>query len=174
MPAIKTLNWNSTGWTARKYIFSIGQEICGQLTIKPTWNFEAIYTDKETSFQFAQKHFWNRDIVITKNKQSIGIISSGFFGGQTLTLTTGEKFFISTSLWEQAVYWKSGKGEIVAYYKQAVMSSMKKGVFTLTDSQPLETEKLLFSSGLFIRQMAHKRKTLMTAILIPIFVAANS
>jgi len=50
---------------------------------------------------------------------------------------------------------------------------MGKGVIKLKDSLTLETERLLISSGLFIRQYIHKRAAVIVAIAIPIIAASN-
>ena len=170
---MKTLNWKRTDWTARNFIFSMGQEIIGQLTFNSLWNFNAVYTDKETKLTFAQKNFFDRDVIITKDSKTIGEIQSGLFGKQTLKLVTGERYFISTSFWEQEVYWKTRKGETIIKYQQATMSSMEKGLISLDDSLAIETEKLLISSGLFARQMTRKRIVRAVVIMIPIIVAAS-
>ena len=58
-------------------------------------------------------------------------------------------------------------------YEQATMSSMGKGVIRLKDSLTLDTEKLLMSSGLFMRQLMHKRGALAIAVMIPVMAASN-
>jgi len=86
---MRTLNWKHTDWNARNFIFSVGKEIIGQLTFYSSWNFNAVYTDKETKLRFAQNGFWDRNVLITKDGQKIGEIKSGFFIHPTLILTTG-------------------------------------------------------------------------------------
>lgn len=170
---MKTLNWKRTDWNGRSFIVSIGQEVIGQLTFNNTWNFNATYTDKHTQLKFAQKSFWDRDVSITEDGKMIGEIHSGLLGEKTLQLVTGEKFVISTSFWEQEVYWKTEKGETIVKYQQATMSSMGKGLISLNDSLTIETEKLLISSGLFIRQSTRKRVARTMAIMIPIIAASS-
>jgi hypothetical protein len=170
---MKTLNWRHTDWNARNFIFTIGQEIIGQLTFSSYLNFNAVYTDKETNLKFAQKSFWDRDAIITKDGETVGEINFGLFATQTLKLVTGERFSLSTSFWEQEVYWKNEKGETIVKYQQATMSSMGKGLISLKDSLTIEVEKLLISSGLFARQVRHKRLILVAAIMIPIFAASR-
>jgi len=170
---MKTLNWRHTGWNARNFIFSIGQEIIGQLTFNSYWNFNAVYTDKDMNLKFNQKSFWDRDAVITKDGVAIGEINFGLFATQTLKLVTGERFTLSTSFWEQEVFWKNEKGETIVKYQQATMSSMGKGLISLKDSLTIETEKLLISSGLFARQIRHKRAALIVVIMIPILAASR-
>ena len=169
---MKTLNWRRTDWTARNFIFSIGQEIIGQLTFDSTWNFNAMYTDKEMKLKFAQKNFLDRNVLITKDGKTIGEIHSRLFGEQTLKLATGERFTISTSFLEQEAYWKTEKGETIIKYQQATMSSMEKGLISLKDSLTIETERLLISSGLFVRQLTRKLIT-RTAVVIIIIAAAS-
>lgn len=171
---MKTLNWKHTGWFAKNFIFTIGQQIIGQLTFDSSWNLKALYTDKETELKFAQKSFWDRDVLITKGEEKIGQIHSGLFGEHTIKLVTGEKFILSTSFWEQEVYWKTEKGETIVKYKQAAWSSMGKGLISLKDSLTVETEKVLISSGFFVRQLARKRRAITVAILIPIIAAGSS
>ena len=170
---MKTLNWKRTDWTARNFIFSIGQEVIGQLTFNSTWNFKAVYVDKETKLKFTQKNFWDRDIIITQGGKTLGVIHSGLFGEQTLKLLTGERFFISTSMWEQEAYLKSEKGETIVSYKQATFSSLEKGLIGLKDSLTTETEKLLIISGLFARQIARKRIARAVLVIIPIIAASS-
>ena len=170
---MKTLNWRHTDWFGKNFIFSIGQEIIGQLTFCSSWNFNAVYTDKETNLKFAQKSFWDRDVLITKDGNVVGEIDFGLFGTQTLKLATGERFALSTSFWEQEVYWKNEQGEIIIKYQQATMSSMGKGLISLNDSMTIETEKLLIGSGIFARQLRRKRATLIVVIMIPILAASR-
>jgi hypothetical protein len=89
-------------------------------------------------------------------------------GEQILKLVTGERFIISTCFWEQEVYWKTEKGETIIKYQQAKMSSMEKGLISLKGSLTTETERLLISSGLLVRQSAHKRIAVKMAIIIPL------
>ncbi|HZF65625.1 MAG TPA: hypothetical protein VEZ55_14120 [Chitinophagaceae bacterium] len=170
---MKTLNWKRTDWKARNFIFSVGEELIGQLTFNSTWNFKAVYTDEQTQLKFVQNSFWNRDVLITKDGKAIAKIHSGIFGEQTLKLVTGVKYFISTSLWEQEVYWKTEKGETIIKYQQATMSSMENGLISLEESMTSEMEKLLISSGLFVRQMRRKRITRTLVIMLPILAAAS-
>lgn len=170
---MKTLNWRHTDWSAKNFIFSIGQEIIGQLTFNSSWNFNAVYTDKETRVKFAQKSFWDRDVLITRDGKTIGEIHIGLFGEQALKLVTGERFTLSTSFWEKEAYWKNEKGETIVRYQQATMSSMGKGLISLKDSLTIEIEKLLISSGVFVRQLTHKRRAIAVAIVIPIIAAAS-
>ncbi len=170
---MKTLNWRHTDWNARNFIFSIGQEILGQLTFNSYWNFNAVYTDKQTNLEFTQKSFWDRDTIITKDGETVGEINFGLFATQTLKLVTGEKFTLSTSFWEQEAYWKTEKEDTIIKYQQATMSSMGKGLISLQDSMTFETEKLLISSGLYARQARHKRTILLIAIMIPLLAASR-
>ncbi len=170
---MKTINWRHTDWVGRNFIFSIGQEIIGQLTFNSVWNFNAVYTDKETNLKFTRKNFWGKDVQITKDGIPIGEISFGLFAVQTLKLLTGEKFTLSTSFWEQEVYWKNEKGDTIIKYQQATMSSMGKGLISLSDSLSVEMQRLLISSGLFTRHLRHKRIVLMIIVLLPIMSAAR-
>jgi hypothetical protein len=170
---MKTLNWRHTDWNARNFIFSIGHEIIGQLTFHSSWSFNAVYTDKESKLKFSQKSFWDRNVLITKDEKIIGEIDSGLFGSQTLKLMTGERFILSSNFWGRDVNWKTEKGETIIKYQQATMSSMGKGLISLTDSLTIETEKLLISSGLFVRQLIIKRVSLTVAIVIPLLVATR-
>jgi len=171
---MKTLNWRHTDWSARHFIFSVGEEIIGQLTFYSSWNFNAEYTDKETKLRFSQKGVWNSNVLITREEERIGEIESGFFKHPTLRLTTGEKFILSANVWGRDVSWKSEKGETIINYEQATWSSMGKGRINLTDSLSPETEKLLISSGLYIRKFIHKRAAVVVAMAIPILAASNS
>lgn len=170
---MKTLNWRHTDWNGRNFIFSIGQEIIGQLTFNNFWNFNAVYTDKETKLKFSQKNFWDRGVIITKDGNTVGELDFGLFGVQTLKLVTGEKFTLSTSFWEQEVYWKTENGDTIIKYQQATMSSMGKGLVSLNDSLTIEAEKLLISCGLFARQARHKRTILFITIIVPILAASR-
>jgi hypothetical protein len=170
---MKTLNWRHTDWNARNFIFSIGQEIIGQLTFNSYWNFNAVYTDKDTNLKFSQKNFLDRDATISKDGETIGEINFGLFATQTLKLVTGERFTLSTSFWEQEAYWKTENGETIIKYQQATMSSMGKGLISLNDSLTIDKEKLLISGGLFARQVRHKRIVLFIAIMIPILAASR-
>jgi hypothetical protein len=170
---MRTLNWRHTDWSARHFIFSIGQEIIGQLSFNSFWNFNAAYTDRETKLHFSQKSFWDHDVLITKDGVEVGEIIFGFFGNQTLKLVTGEKFSLSTSLWEQEAYWKTEKGDTVIKYQQATMSSMGKGLISLSDTLTIDKEKLLIASGLFARQLRHKRSAVIIAIMLPILTTTR-
>ena len=170
---MKTLNWRHTDWFAKNFIFTMERQIIGQLTFNSSWNFNALYTDKEIKLKFVQKSFWDRNVLITKDGKTIGEIHLGLFGEQTLKLVTGERFILSTSFWEQEVYWKTEKGETIIKYQQATMSSMGKGLISSEDSLTIETEKLLISSGVFVRQLTRKRRAMTVAILIPIIAAAS-
>jgi len=170
---MKTLNWRHTDWNARNFIFSIGQEIIGQLTFNSYWNSNAVYTDKEANLKFTQKSFWDRDVKITKDGKTIGEIDFGLFGTQSLKFVTGERFTLSSSFWEQEVYWKNEQGETIIKYQQATMSSMGKGLISLKDSLTVETEKLLIGSGIFVRQLRRKRAALIVVIMIPILAASR-
>ena len=170
---MRTLNWRHTDWNARNFIFSVGQEIIGHLTFYSSWNFNALYTAKETKLRFAQNGFWDRKITITTDGQKIGHIKSGFFIHPTLILITGEKFILSSNVWGRNVNWKTENGETIIKYEQATMSSMGKGLINSKDSLTLETERLLISSGLYIRQYLHKRAAVIVAIAFPIIAASN-
>jgi len=153
---MKTLTWKHTDWNARNFIFSIGQEIFGQLTFNSFWNFDAVYTDKETNLKFSHNIFWDRDVTITKDGERVGEIRFGLFATQTLKLATGASYTLSTSFWEQEAYWKTEKGETIVTFQQATMSSMGKGLISIKGSLVMDTEKLLLSSGLFARQARRK------------------
>lgn len=170
---MKTLNWKRTDWNARNFIISIGQELIGQLSFNNIWAFSATYTDKHTKLKYTQKSFWDRDVLVTRDGNTIAEIHSGIFKETTLKLVTGERFIISTSLWEQEVYWKTEEGETIIKYQQAPMSSMEKGSISINNSLPTETEKLLTSSGLFIRQMARRRRVRTIAVMFPAIAAAS-
>lgn len=170
---MKTLNWKHTNWTARNFIFTVGQEIIGQLTFTSSWNFNAVYTDKEANLKFAQKNFFDKDVVITKDGDSVGTIEFKLFGEQILKLPSGEKFTLSSSFWGKEVYWKNQDGETVIKYETATMSSMGKGLITLPSILKPETEKLLVASGLLARQIVHKRAALVVVIILPILAASR-
>ena len=168
---MKKLNWRHTDWNARNFVFLLGQEIIGQLSFNSTWNFNAVYTDKETRLKFTQKGFWDRRVSITRDGKEIGEIERVFFDKQTLTLITGEKYELVSNIWGRDLSWKNSAGETIIKYQQATMSSMGKGTITLTDSLTIEAGKMLVTSGLFIRQLILKRRTLIVMIFIPILAA---
>jgi len=170
---MKSINWKSTDWSGRKFIFSIGKEIIGKLNFYSSWNLNAVYTDKETKLKFTQKSFWNRNVRITKEGKTVGEVKFSFFGNQTLKLATGESFTLSTNAWGRNVHWKAQDGQIIIKYKQAPLSSMGKGVISLAESLTNDTEKLLISSGLFVRQLIHKRVAMTIAIAVPIIVTLS-
>lgn len=170
---MRTLNWRHTGWSARTFAFTIGQELIGQLTLNYSWNLKGSYTDPEANITFAQKSFLDADVLVTKDGKTIGEITSHWFGIHTLTLATGERYRLSTSLWEQEAYWRTEAGETVIKYQQATMSSMGKGVISLTDKLTPETEKILISSGLFARKAVHRRIQRTVAVFIPILAASR-
>lgn len=149
------------------------QQLIGQLAFNSSWNLNALYTDKETQLKFVQKGFWDRDVLLTKSGNPIGEIHIRLFGDQTLELVTGERFTLTTSIWEQEVYWKNEKGETVITYQQAPMSAMGKGSISANDTLTDELEKILISSGVFVRQLARKRRVLTVAIMLPIVAAAS-
>ncbi|GHA78259.1 hypothetical protein [Pontibacter akesuensis] len=170
---MKTLNWRRTDWNGRSFIFSVGQVIVGELTFASAWNSTATYTDKHTELKFSQKSFWDSNVAVTRDNKPFGEIYSGLWGEKTLKLVTGERFILSTSFWEQEVYWKTAKGETMITYRQAAMSSMEKGVISINGSLATEVEKLLISSGLFIRQVARKRLVRTVAVITPVIAAAS-
>lgn len=170
---MKTLNWRHTDWNARRFVFSIGQEIIGQLTFNSPWNFNATYTDHETNLRFAQKGYWNKDTIVTRNGEVIGEISFGMFAIQTLTLRTGQRFTLSTSFFEQEAYWKAEDGTTVITYQQATLSSMGKGLISTHDSLPEEMKTLLISSGLFARQAWRKRIITAALMIMPVLLASR-
>jgi hypothetical protein len=170
---MKTLNWRHTDWSARNFVFFLGQEIVGQLTFQSSWNFNAIYTDSKTRLKFTQKSFWDRKVSITLDDKEIGEMDSGLFSKQTLKLTTGEKFELASNFWGRDVTWKNTNGEAIAKYQQATMSSMGKGKIDIADSLSTEIEKVLISSGLFVRQLILKRVALTVAIVVPILAASR-
>jgi hypothetical protein len=170
---MKTLTWQHTDWFEKHFIFKMEQQVIGQLIIDSSWNINAEYTDKETKLIFAQKSFWNRDVLITREGKMIGEIHIGLFGEQTLYVVTGEKFFLSTSLWEQEAYWKTEKGETVIKFQQMFMSSVGKGMINSQNTLTIEMEKLLISSGVFIRQLKRKQTAAIVAVMIPIIASAS-
>src|SRR6478752_5694806 len=110
---MKTLNWRHTDWNARNFIFSVGQEIIGQLTFHSYWNFNAVYTDKETKLKYTQKSFWDRNVLITKDEKPVGEIDFSFFGNQSLKLVTGERFILSVNAWGRNVHWRTEAGKTI-------------------------------------------------------------
>ena len=170
---METLHWRHTDWFAKNFIFTIGQEIIGQLTFNSSWNFNAVYNDNETKLTFAQKSVWTKDVRITKDGKAIGEIEFKLFGIQTLKLVSGERFTLSSNFWGRDVHWKNDTGEPIVKYQQATMSSMGKGLISLKDSLTTETQKVLISSGLFIRQLMHKRIALFIVIMIPILASSR-
>jgi hypothetical protein len=170
---MKTLNWRHTDWNARNFVFSLGQEVVGQLAFYSSWNFNAVYTDKDTRLTFSQKGILNRNVSITKDGNPVGEIDFSLFVDQTLKLTTGELFTLSTNVWGRDVNWKTKDGEVVVKYQQATLNSMGKGVVSVEDSLTDETAKVLVSSGLFVRQLIRKRVALTVVCMIPIIAASN-
>jgi hypothetical protein len=170
---MKTLNWRHTDWSARQFVFSLGQEIIGQLTFHSSWNFNAVYTDNVTRLNFSQDGFWSGKILITRDEKVIGEIDSGILSKQTLKLVTGDKYDLTSNFWGRNVKWKNEKGETIVNYKQASMSSMGKGTINLVDSLTIELEKILVGSGLFVRMLIVKRIALTVAIVVPITVASR-
>jgi hypothetical protein len=170
---MRTVNWRHTDWGARNFVFSVGETIIGHLSFYSSWNFNAVFTDQNVRIKFSQKNFWNRDVMISQAEQKIGEVTFSLFGNQLLTLETGERFTLSTNVWGRNVTWKNQHGEVIVQYRQATMSSMGKGVINLVDSLPGETEKLLMSCGLFVRQLILKRVALVVAMFIPIIAASN-
>lgn len=170
---MKILNWSSTGWFAKNFVFKFEQQILGELTFNNSWLYNGEYSDQETKLKFFQNSFWDRNIVVIKDAVRIGEIHIGLFGEQTLKLLTGEKFYLSTSFWEQEVYWKTERGETIVKYQQELMSSLEKGLISAEDSLTLEMEKLLISSGIFVRQMIRQRIARVVVIFIPIIAAGS-
>ncbi|MEA5520810.1 hypothetical protein [Limnoraphis robusta] len=170
---MKTLNWRHTDWSARNFIFFIGQEIIGQLTFHNTWDFNAVYTDNDTRIRFKQRNFWDSKVSITRDEKIIGEIDAGLFKKLTIKLLTGEKYQLATNFWGRDVGWTNSDGERIINFKQATFSSMGKGTINLKDNLTLDTEKLLISSGLFVRQLIQKRVVLATAIMIPLLMISR-
>lgn len=96
---MKTLNWRHTDWSAKNFVFFLGQEIVGQLTFQSSWNFNAVYTDNKTRLKFTQKSFWDRKVSITRDDKEVGEMDSGLLGKQTLKLSTGETFELVSNFW---------------------------------------------------------------------------
>ncbi len=171
---MKTVSWRHTDWNARHFVFTIGQEVIGQLTFNSSWNFNAVYTDKKNNLRFSQKSFWDRDVIVTQGGKPVGEIKNDFFfGRQTLKLPSGETFLLSSNVWGRNVNWKNDRGEVVVRYQQATLSSMGKGLISIDASLTSETERLLVSTGLFARQLLHKRVALMLAFMIPVWAAGS-
>ena len=122
---MKTLNWRHTDWFGKNFIFSIGQEIIGQLTFCSSWNFNAVYTDKETNLKFAQKSFWDRDATITKDGETIGEINFGLFATQTLKLATGEKFTLVANHFKSKGSSQGGAGDADGLDGQALSNGTR-------------------------------------------------
>jgi hypothetical protein len=170
---MKTLTWKRTDWGARNFIFLIGQEIIGQLTFNNSWNLNAVYSDTETKLHFSQKKFWGKEVLITKDGKPSGAIEFKLFGVQVLKLPTGERFTLSSNFWGRDVNWKNEKGEAVITYHQSAITAAGKGLINLNESLKLETENLLISSGLFIRQVMLKRVILLLVIIIPALASSR-
>jgi|GEM_PF-1933254 len=172
---MKTLNWRHTDWNARNFIFFIGQEIIGQLNFNSLWNFNGFYTDKESKIQFKEYggYFWKRAVSIIENDKIIGEITYNFFLEPKLKLVAGDTYLLTSNFWGRDVKWINAQNEIVMKYDQATMSSMGKGTITYKDSLSTETEKLLMTAGIYVRQLILKRASLLIVIMIPILTTAS-
>jgi hypothetical protein len=171
---MKTLNWRHTGWSARNFVVSVGRELVGQLTFDNSWNFNAVYTDKETRLVFAQKGFWNLDVSVSRDGQPIGEIRNDFFfGRQTLQLATGETYVLTSNAWGRNLNWKTAEGKPLVYYDQATLGSGGWGTIRLSESLTVDTEKLLVSTGIFGRQLLQRRLARVVLVMIPVIAASQ-
>lgn len=171
---MKTLHWKHTDWSARKFIFTDGQETIGQLNFTSSWNFNAVYTDDETKLTFVQKSVWTSKVSIMKDEEKIGEIKSGFFTHPTLRLATGEKFTLIANAWGRNVRWKNEQDEIIIQYEQKGLNSMGKGIIHIQRALHPETQKLLIISGLYFRQYLSKQAALAVATFLPVMAAASN
>src|SRR6187402_2923056 len=153
---MQTLQWRHTDWTARKFVFQLGSDIIGQLTFNNYWNLNAVYTDAETRIKFSEKSFFDDSVVVTQNEKVIGTLSCGFMR-QSLTLTGGERYDLVSNFWGRDVKWKNQHGEELIKYYQATLSTMGRGTINTNGTLSRETEILMISGGLFIKQMMLKR-----------------
>jgi len=152
-------------------MFLMDQATIGELSFYGSWHFNAVYTDRETHLKFARKSFWDNDIRITQGGQIMGTLHKLFFGQQVLTLPSGERFTLSTSFWEQEVYWRNENGNTVIRYQQATMSSMGKGSISVQDTLPMDTQRVLMAGGLFARHLRRKKASLLVAFFFPMMIA---
>ena len=170
---MKTVHWKRANWLATRFVFDLEQQAVGHLLFPSSWNFDAVYTDRDTQLRFAQRSFWTGDVSITQQGEPIGTIRFGVLGGQSLTLVTGERFRLSTGFWQQAASWQKENGETVIRYEQAALGSSGKGIVCSPDALPPALETLLLSSGVYVRQLNQKRTAVMVAIVMPLIAGAN-
>jgi len=154
---MQTIEWNHVGWSTLNFVFSLEEKPIGQLDFSGLWNFKAVYSDPETALYFTPKGFWNRKVIITEREKVIAEVKRGAFTPLTLYLASGEQFTLHANVWGRDVQWKNEKGDSIIQYKQATLGNMAKGSIVFKASLPLETAKILMSSGLYIRQYLRKR-----------------
>lgn len=167
---MKTLNWRAIDLNSRNLILSAGHEVVGQLSFISYWNSDAVYSDKESEFMFNSKGIFKNDILISKKGQPIGELNFRFFGDHTLTLSSGEKFILSSSPWGRDVNWKSASGEVIVHYQQTSAFSTRQGFVNVKDSLDSGLQKLLTSSGLFARQLMLYHRLMFIAIVCSVLM----
>jgi hypothetical protein len=169
---MRTLQWRHTDWTARKFVFQVGPDTIGQLSFNNYWNLNAIYVDSETSIKFSQKSFFDDAVVVTQNEKVIGTLSCGFMR-QSLRLTNGERYDLVSNFLGRDVKWKNQRGEELIKYHQATLSTMGRGTIHTSSTLSRETEILMISGGLFIKQLMLKRMLIVMVAMFPAFIAAR-
>lgn len=170
---MRTINWRHTDWGARNFVLSMGEQVMGSLSIGTSWIFKGSYTDHSTNLKFAQRSFWDRDMVITNGNEKVGEISSSILGRHRLLTSAGRAYFLSTSLFEQEAYWKTESGQTLITYQQATMSSLGKGTIKMAESLSVEEQTLLIASGIFARKAEHRRRVWVAVFMLFIASAAR-
>jgi hypothetical protein len=167
---MNTLQWRHTDWTAKSFVFSIGEKIIGQLTFAGSLTFSATYNSNKNKLKFSEKDFWGKEVSIEKDGNVVALFSHNIFGNQTLTLKNGDKFSLTSDFWGSNAKWQNLKGDTIVTYSAATMSTMGKGTIHISENMDEEIEEILFSGGLFIKQYIIRKFILISAILSPLTI----
>lgn len=170
---MKTFTWQRLNWFATRFLVRMEQHPVGQLLFTSSWNWDAEYTEQDTTLRFVQPSAWSNEVLVTQDGQPVGGIRFRLFGEQTLQLASGEYFVLSTSPWQQEVYWKTPSGETLLTYQQATWSARSTGIISSPNALSAELERLLLSSGIYMRQLSQMRTALLILILLPLLSTAN-
>jgi hypothetical protein len=167
---MNTMQWRHTDWVGRNFIFWLNEKVVGQLTFKNSWNLNAIYRSEQNQLKFVVSGFWKTKVKVFKNDDLIGEIETHFYGKQTLKLSNGKSYSLTSGFWGRNTQWADSKGETLIKYTTAYLRSMGKGTITISDKLAPDEKDLLVSSGLFARQLFLK----MAAVVVIVMASALS
>jgi len=163
---MKTLNLKSTSWTARNFIFGLGQEIIGRLSFQSGFRYKASYEEKNLSYQFASPSFWGSSIDVLSSGKKIATLKQKWFKDY-ITLATGETFTFRSSFGGRKQWWATAQGKEIVQFTSPTFNSLGRSTITIDDDLSTDTSTLLMSSGIVVRQLRVQR-VLLFVVLIPV------